>query len=125
MSREPTVAEVMLRRPKTVAADVTVSDARTALERASVKMLLLVDGDRFRGAVTAIPGDADPDEPADRYIDASSPSATEETSVSAALGLLDRKAHGRIVVLDGERLVGLVCLTADGERFCGSPGAMV
>jgi predicted transcriptional regulator len=114
----------MLRRPKTVPADLTVADAREALGNASVQMLLLVDGERFRGAVTAIPGDADPDEPADRYVDASPPSVTEGTSVSAALGLLDEQAHGRIVVLDGERLVGLVCLTSDGERFCGSPGAM-
>jgi len=60
------VSEVMLRNPKTLASDVTVAEARAALE----------------------------------------------------------KAHGRVVVLDGERLVGLVCLTEDGQRFCGRPGAM-
>ena len=64
MARQPetTVSDVMLRRPKTLPADVTVADAQKAFEHASVKMLLLVEGDRFRGAVTAIPTDADPDE---------------------------------------------------------------
>ena len=51
----------MVRRPKTLPADITVADARKAFENASVKMLLLVEGDRFRGAVTAIPAEADPD----------------------------------------------------------------
>jgi hypothetical protein len=26
-----------------------------------------------------------------------------------------------MIVLDGGRLVGLVCLTSDGESFCGVP----
>jgi CBS domain-containing protein len=121
---EQTLSDVMLTEPKTLPADVTVSDARKALERASVKMLLLVDGERFSGAVTAIPEDAAPEEPALRYRDGSATRATEGTPVSEALALLDERASGRIVVLDGERLAGLVCLTADGERFCGTPGAM-
>lgn len=121
---EPTVGEVMVRRPKTLSVEATVGEARVLLERASVQMLLLVDGSRFRGAVTAIPDDAGADEPARRYVEGVPPVVSEETPVSAALELLEAKPHGRIVVLDGESLVGLVCLTADGERFCGSPGAM-
>ena len=57
---ERTVADVMLRQPKKLPADVTVAEARAALERASMKMLLLVDGDRFYGAVTTIPDNAEP-----------------------------------------------------------------
>ena len=87
-------------------------------------MLLLVDGSRFCGAVTTMPDDAAADEPVRRYVHGAPPVVSEETPVSAALELLDRKPHGRIVVLDGESLVGLVCLTSDGERFCGSSGAM-
>jgi CBS domain-containing protein len=121
---EQTLSDVMLTKPKTLPADVTVADARRALGSASVEMLLLVDGERFSGAVTAIPDDAAPEEPALRYRDESPPSATAGTPVPEALALLDERAHGRIVVLDGERLAGLVCLTADGERFCGTPGAM-
>jgi CBS domain-containing protein len=121
---ERTISDVMLRAPKTLPADVTVADARQALGRSSVQMLLLVDGDRFSGAVTAIPEDAAPEEPALRYRDGSPPSAAEDTPVSEALALLDDRPHGRIVVLDGDRLAGLVCLAADGQRFCGTPGAM-
>jgi CBS domain-containing protein len=118
-----TIADVMLDAPKTLPDDVTVADARQALARESVQMLLLVDGDRFSGAVTAIPDDAAPEEPALRYR-GSPPSVASDTPVSESLALLEDRAHGRIVVLDGERLAGLVCLTADGERFCGTPGAM-
>jgi CBS domain-containing protein len=119
----PTVGDVMVRMPKTLPADVTVADARASLERASVKVLLLVDGERFCGPVTAIPADARPEEPARRYLDETLPVAGEEMPAAAALELLERRASGRIVVLDGERLTGLVCLTADGERFCGRPDA--
>ena len=121
---ERTLSDVMLTEPKTLPADVTVADARRALGSSSVKMLLLVDGERFSGAVRAIPDDASPEEPALRYRVEGPPSAKADTPVSEALALLDERASGRIVVLDGDRLAGLVCLTADGERFCGSPGAM-
>jgi len=121
---ERAVSDVMLRNPKTLASDVTVAEARAALEHEGTYAVLLVDGSRFRGAVSAIPADADPDGPALRFVDEAAPVAHEDTPVSDALALLDEKSHGRVVVLDGERLAGLVCLTADGQRFCGRPGAM-
>jgi CBS domain-containing protein len=120
MLPEATVGDVMLRRPKTLPADTTVADALRAFGNSSLKLALLVDGDRFCGAVTAIPAEADPAEPASRYIDESTPLVSEHTTVEEALGLLDERAHGRLVVLDGDRLVGLVCLTADGRKFCGT-----
>ena len=121
---EPTVADVMLRKPKTLPADVTVADARSAFENQSVQMLLLVDGDRFRGAVTAIPADAGPDEPVVDFVDLSAPVVSEDMSVSDALARLEHRRSGRLVVLDGEELVGLVCLAKDGVTFCGFPGSM-
>jgi len=113
----------MLRRPKTLPADVTVGDARGAFENQSVQMLLLVDGDRFRGAVTAIPANAEPDEPVLDFVDTSAPVVTEDMSVSDALVRLEHRPSGRLVVLDGETLVGLVCLAKDGVTFCGIPGS--
>lgn len=118
------VSDVMLRNPKTLESDVTVAEARAALEREGTYAVLLVDGSRFRGAVTTIPADADPGDPALRFVDEAAAVVREDTPVTDALALLDEKAHGRVVVLDGERLVGLVCLTEDGKRFCGRPGAM-
>ena len=85
-----TVADVMLRHPKTLAADATVSE-REALESQSTHMLLLVDGERFRGAVTATPADADPDESALGFVDRSAPIVTEDTPVSAALARLEHR----------------------------------
>ena len=121
---EPTVAEVMLRKPKTLPADVTVADARSAFENQSVQMLLLVDGDRFRGAVTAIPADARLDAPVSDFVDPSAATVTEDMSVSDALARLEHRPSGRLVVLDGDALVGLVCLAKDGVTFCGLEGSM-
>jgi CBS domain-containing protein len=121
---EATVADVMLRRPKTLTAAATVAEAREALESQSTHMLLLVDGNRFRGAVTAIPSDAAPDEPALAFVDASARVVTEDMPLSKALSRLERRPSGRLVVLDGDRLVGLVCLAKDGVTFCGTPGSM-
>ena len=118
------VSDVMLRHPKTLTADATVADARKALENQSTHMLLLVDGARFRGALTAIPADAGPDEPAVGYVDPSPQVVTEDMPVSDALARLEHRSSGRLVVLDGELLVGLVCLAKDGVTFCGSPGSM-
>jgi CBS domain-containing protein len=121
---EPTVADVMLRHPKTLAAGATVADARKALGSQSTHMLLLVDGKRFRGAVTAIPSDADPDGSALEFVDPSAPVVTEDTPVSDALARLEHRPSGRLVVLDDDVLVGLVCLAKDGVTFCGTPGSM-
>ncbi len=83
---ETTVGEVMVRKPKTLPADVTVADARKVFEHASVKMLLLVEGDRFRGAVTAIPADAEPEDLALRFVDRSPVTVTADMPASEALG---------------------------------------
>src|SRR5262245_18518953 len=123
-SSELTVGDVMLRRPKTLPADVSVAEARRALESTSMKMLLLVDGDRFYGAVTTIPDDAKPDTPAIAFTDEAPPTATAESPAVLAVEQLEHRPNGRMVVLDDEeRLVGLVCLAKDGETFCGTPSA--
>jgi CBS domain-containing protein len=117
-----TVADVMVRRPKTLPADATVADARKALEHASVKLLLLVDGSRFRAALSVIPTAAESSEPAITYADDETPIATGDLPVSAALERLEHRPNGRLVVLgDQQELLGLVCLTTDGKSFCGTP----
>jgi CBS domain-containing protein len=111
----------MLREPKTLSADVTVDEARRALEHSSVKVLLLVDGDRFGGAVTSIPAGADAEGEALAFADDSVVSVRPDTPVAEALERLEERSSGRMIVLEGDRLVGLVCLASDGERFCGVP----
>ena len=118
---ELTISDVMLRRPKTLPADATVADARTMLDRSSVKLLLLVDGERFAGAVSRIPENAGAEEAAIGFADAEPPVTTEtDLPVTVALERLGRQPGGRLVVVGEDRtLLGLVCLTASGDDFCG------
>ena len=44
--------------------------------------------------------------------------------MSDALARLEHRPSGRLVVLDGDALVGLVCLAKDGVTFCGLDGSM-
>ena len=111
----------MVRRPKTLPADVTVADARKAFKNSSVKMLLLVDGDRFRGAVTAIPAEADPEELALTFVDESSVTVTADMPASEALARLDNKPNGRMICSERSAWLGWSASTSNGERFCGWP----
>jgi len=54
------VTDVMLSRPKTLAADATVGDVRAFFANPHVMTALLVDDGRFRGAIDrgTLPGDA-------------------------------------------------------------------
>jgi CBS domain-containing protein len=119
---EATIADVMLRRPKTLAADATVADARQMLEHKSVQLLLLVDDGRFVASVSEIPTHADAQEAVVGFADAEPPISTEaDLPVSVALERLEYQPGGRLIVLDEDRaLLGLVCLTASGKEFCGS-----
>src|SRR5262245_53610987 len=115
-----TVADVMLRRPKTLPATVTVAEAREAFGNVRVQMLLIADQGRFLGAVSRIPETAAPDELAVAYANEAAPRVSMDASLSDALELLEHRPHGRIVVVDDdERLVGLVCVARDGVSFCG------
>lgn len=117
------VADVMLREPKTLPADATVGQVRELLERPSVQMVLLADGDLFSGAVTELPSDAPDGEPAVDFADPSPVSLGPDESAAAAFELAARLPHRRVVVLDEERhLLGLLCLNQARTKFCGVPG---
>ena len=118
---ETTIADVMLRRPKTLAADATVADARAMLESKSLKLLLLVDDGRFVAAVSRIPEHAQEQEAALLFADEEPPITTEaDLPVSVALERLGHQPGGRLIVVGEDRtLLGLVCLTASGNEFCG------
>ena len=46
-----TVGEIMIARPKTFRSDITVGEVRQAFEQSSQRVVLLVDGSTFRGAI--------------------------------------------------------------------------
>jgi hypothetical protein len=59
----------MLRNPKTLTAAASVGEVREQLANPKVQMVLLTDGDVFRGAVTEVPADASPRDRAVDYVD--------------------------------------------------------
>jgi CBS domain-containing protein len=116
------VADVMLSRPKTLASTATVGHVRAFFENPHVMTALLVDGGDFRGAIDrgSLPDDAADDADALDYVAAATQTITPDASVEDALEALDGVASRRLVVLDADdsRLLGLVCLSTTGTRFC-------
>ena len=117
-----TVADVMLSKPKTLAASASVGEARAALENQSVQMVLLVDGETFAGAITEIPADSAADAPARDFVNGAAETISPDVPAAEALERIQHNEHRRIVVLaaDGTTLAGLLCLNARRTNFCAT-----
>lgn len=120
------VADAMVTIPKTMAADVTVADARAAFEDDHVHLLLLVAGDRLEGTLTRsdLRGQA-------AELPAREVSTTNGRTVSPDAALVPVRttmvANGQrrlAVVSAGRRLLGLLCLKSDHSGFCGDAGVL-
>lgn len=117
-----TVADVMLREPKTLPGSASVAEVRSMLANPSVQMILLSDGRTFRGAITTLPDDALDDDTALAYADLDPDSLPPTEPAATAFQLALASPHRRVVVLgEDHELVGLVCLNADRTGFCGAP----
>ncbi len=120
---EQTVADVMIKRPKTLPLDASVGDVRRLFENGSVQTGLLVEDGRFRAAIERNNvSDSTPDDsPALDF--AVTPTATVRpaTPMREAIALLDAESTRRLVVVDddGETLRGLVALNSSRSGFCG------
>jgi CBS domain-containing protein len=116
------VADVMLRNPKTLPGDATVEDVQAVFtEHPSVQLVLLADGQAFRGAIASLPDDAPPLAPALGFADPHPESISATETAAAAFERSARHPHRRLVVLDDDNtLVGLVCLDKTRTRFCGT-----
>ena len=116
------VRDVMVRRPKTMAADSTVADLRAHFENPRVRTALLADDGRFAGAIAPeeLPDGAAGAEPARAYAAADVPTVGPDGPMTDALALMERRGDHRLVVVadDGETLVGLLCLDKTGTSFC-------
>jgi len=111
----------MLRAPKTLAADATVAEVREQFENPKVQMVLLVDGEKFAGAVTAIPVGAAPTDLAHGYRDENPETIEPEASAEDAFARATASPNRRVIVLDDEgNLLGLLCLKQDRTGFCQS-----
>jgi CBS domain-containing protein len=121
-ARDRTVEDVMVRRPKTLPAEATVSDVRRLFGNESVRTALLVDGDTLAGALERedLPSEAADGDSALRYAEAPPFTISADASVVDALARMDAAGSRRLVVVDddGTTLRGLICLTADLRAFC-------
>jgi CBS-domain-containing membrane protein len=121
-AQELLVRDVMVRRPKTMAADSTVADLRAHFENPRVRTALLADDGRFAGAIAPeeLPDSAGGAEPARAYAAADVRTVGPDVPMADALALMERRGDHRLVVLadDGETLVGLLCLDKTGTSFC-------
>jgi CBS domain-containing protein len=117
-----TVGDVMVRRPKVLQLDATVAEARVLFEKPSVRTIIIAEGEAFAGTVerSDVPEDARGDDPLRPLVRPGGPSVTPETLMTEAQAVLATVAIGRLVVLDadGITLRGMLCLKADGVRFC-------
>jgi predicted transcriptional regulator len=116
------VRDVMVRRPKTMAADATVAELREHFTNPRVQTALLADGGRFAGAIapSELPDDAPATDPARDYARLDVPTLPPDATMAEALTLLDSRGDFRLVVLDadGRTLAGLLCLDRNRAGFC-------
>jgi CBS domain-containing protein len=117
-----TVGEAMLSRPKTLPSDASVADVRGAFATRAMRMVLLVDGDAFAGAVVRddLPEAARDDEPALEYANPDVVTVRPDEPVRDALGRIEESSEGRVVVVDGDgvTLRGLICLKRAADTLC-------
>jgi len=116
------VADVMLKRPKTLPATATVGDVRALFANEKVVTALFADGAAFAGVLDRddLPTDAADDEPARGYARMDVERVAPDTPVPAARAWLDEHDERRLVVLDpdGTTLRGLLCLNRRRTGFC-------
>jgi CBS domain-containing protein len=112
-------ADLMLRDPKTLPGDASVAEVRAQLGNPKVQMVLLADGGKLVGAVTAIPADAGADERAAVYVEPEPDTISPEETAIAAFDRAAASAHRRVIVVDDDgSLLGLLCLNVSRTRFC-------
>lgn len=117
----PLVTDVMMAAPHTNAASESIADARAALAKASVKLLVVVDGERFAGVVAR--GDLPPDGHDDGSLAdlarLDGPRLDPADSVASALQMHESTGAERIPVVDSDGVLrGLVCLNSGADHFC-------
>jgi CBS domain-containing protein len=116
------VGEVMIRAPRTVPADATVAQVREQFANPRVRLVLLVDGERFAGVVAPddLPAAAAASDPVRAHARRDVDTVGPQTDIAEALSVMDGAGHRRLVVLDpsGTDLVGLLCLDQTGTSFC-------
>jgi CBS domain-containing protein len=116
-----TAGEAVTVRGKELQAEATVAAARALFASSSVRLVPVLDGERYVGAITRDDVErAGDDVPVATLATAQPPTATASTRLGDAARALNADGGRRLVVLgdDGVTYVGLVCLHRDRERLC-------
>jgi len=117
-----TVAEVMMTRPKVLAADATVADARAVFANPKVQTCPILGEDGVLIAELGreqLPDAADEGAPARRYAASDPPTIAPGASMQAALDRLRALGGERLCVVDEDgRLAGMLCLNGRHDAFC-------
>ena len=116
------IAEAITARGKELSTRDTVATARRLFANRSVRVLPVLEGTTYVGAVDhgSIAGHVRADAAVVSFASALVPTVVATTPAAQALAALDRHGANRLVVLDsdGATYVGLVCLRSDRERLC-------
>ena len=117
-----TVADVMLSRPKTLAAAATVAEVRRLFENETLRTVLLVEGDSFVGTIERpdLPEAATGSEPARAYASTTAERITPGQLVAEVMPTIQASREGRVAVVgeDGTTLRGMLCLRKTYDAFC-------
>jgi CBS domain-containing protein len=125
MRTDRTVDQVMVTIPKTLDASSTVSTVRAALANDHVHMVLLVDGRRLLGTVTAadLASAVDPDSPAVAFSSLRGRIVQPGRPVRVVMASMVATGRRRLAVVDDDhRLLGLLCLKRTLDGFCTDDG---
>jgi CBS domain-containing protein len=118
---EQSVAEVVVRLPKTLRPDLRVDQARAALQDDHVHMLLLTEDGRLVGTLVRddLPEHLDGALPAARYAVLEGRTVSPDLPAETARRLLVSRGARRLAVVAGDgSLLGLLCLKRRLTGFC-------
>ena len=120
-----TVAEVMIRSPKSLPADASVADVRAALDDDHVVMVLLTEGLILRGTLLRedLPPGTPDGTPALSLSRLSGRTVAPGEPLIAVHRRLLEDGRRRLAVVDADgKLLGLVCLKRRHTGFCSDAG---
>ena len=117
----PNVSDVMMREAEAVGPDMPLAEARVFFSPRK-KLLLVADGDRFLGTLTAADLPDTDDGAIGPHVNPDPARVTPDDPVSAAMALVEAEGMTRIPVVDAsDRLLGMVCFNSSHEAFCIYP----
>src|SRR3954462_10658794 len=116
-----TVKEVMMREPRAVGPETTLAAVRETFANPGVKLLLVIDGERFLGTVSRDDVPAEGDGPIGPHVRPDTPHLAPDDPIAAALELVRETGMTRIPVVAEDQLHGLVCFNKRHSAFCVYP----